>query len=189
MAPMKQQEEERNLVITFRQQRDERSFRKLYRRCTPGLYQLVLRLVAGDSQQAQEIVQETWVRAVEKLAAFSGRSHFRTWLSGIAINCCREHLRNRVRHRSSAKMNELQFSAAPPPASHIDSVDLEAAVAALPDGYRHVLVLHDIEGYTHAEIAGMLAIEIGTSKSQLFHARRTVRAFLQRIEETEHGQS
>ena len=108
------------------------------------------------------------MRAVRGLAGFRGESAFATWLTGIVIRCSLEALRKRGPDHvatSEASVN---------PAPHL-ALDLERAVAALPDGYRTVLILHDVEGLTHDEIAGVLEIEPGTSKSQLFHARRALR--------------
>ena len=158
---------------------DEAAFRTLYRRHTPALYRLALRLGGGDEPWAEEVVQRTWIRAVEGLAGFGWRAAFRTWLSGIAINCARElwrEERNVFELESSGEAKVLA-ELGPDPG---ERVDLERAIAALPPGSRQVLVLHDVEGFTHQEIAEMMGIEPGTSKSQLFHARRRMREYLDR---------
>lgn len=149
---------------------DEAAFRELYRLHTPRLFAVVMRLLARSSD-AEDAVQEAWLRAVRTLSAFRQDSSFATWLTGIGIRCALEILRK----RSPAVANPPEPSTEPVP--HL-TLDLERAVAALPDGYRAVLVLHDVEGRTHEEIAALLDIEPGTSKSQLFHARRTLRARL-----------
>lgn len=161
----------------FLARRDEDSFRVLYQRHTPALYQLALRLVGWNTQEAEEIVQDTWLRAVEALAEFRWESGFRTWLSGILINRSRELYRARKKEQHPNVADELAVEVAV--AENFERIDLEQAIAALPNGYRQVLVLHDIEGYTHEEIGRLLEIEAGTSKSQLSHARRAMRDSLQ----------
>jgi RNA polymerase sigma-70 factor (ECF subfamily) len=167
-------EEDRRLADAVLASRDEAAFRRLYRRHTPALYRLALRLGGGDEPWAEELVQRAWVRAVERLGGFQWRAAFRTWLSGIAVNCARESWRERRLSLEVGWPAETPAVAAAG-ADPADRVDLERAIAGLPDGCRQVLVLHDIEGFTHEEIAGMLDIEPGTSKSQLFHARRRLR--------------
>lgn len=154
---------------------DEAAFRELYRQHTPRLYAVTLRLLSRHSD-AEDAVQEAWLRAVRGLNAFRGESSFATWLTGIGIRCALEILRKR---------NPLILTPEEPSTSANQEivVDLERAVAGLPDGYRTVLVLHDIEGRTHEEIAALLDIEPGTSKSQLFHARRALRARLGTVAE------
>jgi RNA polymerase sigma-70 factor (ECF subfamily) len=166
--------DDRRLAAAVIASGDEAAFRALYRRHTPALYCLACRLGAGDESWAEELVQRAWIRAVESLGEFAWRSAFRTWLSGIAINCAREQW------RAARASPEVQgsFDAAAPPADPALRVDLERAIARLPHGYRQVFVLHDVEGFTHEEIAGLLGIEPGTSKSQLFQARRQLRGFL-----------
>lgn len=149
---------------------DEASFRELYRLHTPRLFAVTLRLLSRTSD-AEDAVQEAWLRAVRNLAAFRQESSFATWLTGIGIRCALEILRRRS--PAFTDPHEPSFETVP----HL-AVDLERAIASLPDGYRAVLVLHDVEGHTHEEIAALLQIEPGTSKSQLFHARRTLRAHL-----------
>lgn len=155
---------------------DERPFRTIYRRHTPRLYSLALRLLGGDVRDAEDAVQETWIRAVEGLQRFRWESAFGTWLGGIAINVCRDTLRRRRRGREG-RWDETEEVVAPA-LSADERLDLERAIAALPDGYRAVLVLHDIEALPHESIAAHLGISVGTSKSQLHRARRALRALL-----------
>lgn len=169
---------DRDLVAGFLRRREERAFRELYRRHAPSLNQMIVRLVGKMNGDAEDVIQATWVRAIENLDGFRWDSTLRTWLTGIAINCSREFVRRRNRSTSSELMDEL-VSAAPTRVNReINRIDLERAIASLPDGYREILVLHDIEGYTHEEIADFLEIDSGTSKSQLSRARRAVRAML-----------
>ena len=156
---------------------DEKAFRELYRRHNPALYQLLLRMLGGDTQDAEDIAQETWVQAVRSLAGFRGSSSFRTWLSAIGINRCRNLFRSRQRKSTVPLMEDWDPPA--PVAPQNERIDLEKAIGLLPDGYRAVLVLHDVEGFTHEEIAAQMGISPGTSKSQLFWARRAVRGLLE----------
>lgn len=164
---------------------DEAAFRALYRRHTPRLWPLVLRMLGGSASraEAEDAVQETWIRAVQALDAFRWESAFSTWLTGIGLNCARELLRKRKRRNETSTDGRLDFlhdGTHPEPGRRLD---LEQAISALPDGYRAVLVLHDLEGYTHPEIGERLGIAPGTSRSQLHHARRTVRQLLEPTEE------
>jgi len=156
---------------------DEGAFRQLYRRHTPRLHQLALRLLGGNDADAEDVVQDTWIKAVEKLDTFRWESAFGTWLHAIALNVSRETARRRGRRQETA-LPEAQEPEAPAPLDHVEVMDLERAIAALPDGYRTVLVLHDVEGFTHEEIGERLGVAAGTTKSQLFWARRAVRAQL-----------
>lgn len=174
---------DRALVLRFLEHREESAFRKLYRRHTPRLYRLALRLPVLAAADAEEAVQEVWIRAVERLHTFEWRSSFTTWLTGIAINVFRERERS---DRSAGRVfrpdGPACASTADPPStarSPDRRIELERAIAALPPGYRRVFVLHDIEGYTHPQIAEALGIEEGTSKSQLSRARQALRELLQ----------
>lgn len=155
---------------------DEQAFRLLYRRHTPRLKQLLLRLVGEPRTDAEDVVQETWMRAVAGLSRFRGDAAFGTWLTGIGVRAASELLRRRRRRREWGDAEEL---ALPGPASPPgERIDLERALAALPDRYRAVVVLHDVEGFTHEEIATRLGVAAGTSKAWLFRARRAIRSVL-----------
>ncbi|MEJ2502144.1 MAG: sigma-70 family RNA polymerase sigma factor [Gemmatimonadota bacterium] len=142
---------------------DEAAFRVLYRRHTPRLWPILTRMLGGPAGRpdAEDAVQETWIRAVEGLPEFRWESAFRTWLTGIALNCARQTLRRRSRRREASGGGVLERSGATPPDPG-RRLDLEEAIAALPDGYRTVLVLHDLEGFTHPEISDQLGISVGT---------------------------
>lgn len=163
------------------QQGDEGAFRTLYRRHTPRLWPLVLRMLGGHAHhEAEDVIQETWIRAVEALDGFRWEAAFSTWLTGIGLNCAREALRKRKRRGETSTDGMLEVL--PDDGARPDRgrrLDLEEAIAELPDGYRTVLVLHDLEGYTHPEIADRMGIAVGTSRSQLHHARRAVRDLLE----------
>ena len=123
------------------------------------------------------------MRAAPRLADFRWESALPTWLAGILVRCSQEARRSRSRSEELdawERVEEREARAHPPDGGRAwrTRIDLERALAALPDGFREVLVLHDVEGYTHEEIAALLAIETGTSKSQLSRARSRVRALL-----------
>lgn len=160
---------------------DERAFRTLYRRHTPRLWPLLRRMLGGADAQAdaEDAVQEAWIRAVSGLGSFRWESSFSTWLTGIALNCARGALRKRSRQPETSPEAVLERLEGGRRSDPERRMDLEGAIAALPDGYRTVLVLHDIEGFTHVEISDRLEIAVGTSKSQLHHARRAVRMYLE----------
>ena len=163
--------EERSLIETFCRERDERSFRALYDLHSPPLYSFLRRSI-NDAAVCDDVFQETWLRAMTRIDWFRFESSFRSWLIGIAINCWRES--RRAGERASFEYEDVAV-APHQPAIHLD---LQSAIERLPSGYRTVLLLHDVEGYNHGEIARMLSVDEGTSRSQLHHARRAVRAFL-----------
>lgn len=162
---------------------DELAFRQLYRRHTPRLYLFVLRFLGGIEADAEDVVQEAWLKATASLERFRWEASFGSWLTSIGLNVAREALRRRGR-RNEESWSEETDRPAPEPLDRVESVDLERAIRSLPDGYRTVLLLHDVEGYRHEEIAERLGISVGTSKSQLFHARRRMRVALT---EMDHG--
>ena len=164
---------DRELVQAYVRGRGEAEFRTLYRRHTPALYRMAYRLAGASA--AEDAVQETWCRAAKAIAQFQWRSALLTWLTGILIHCCRETW------NSNAGVLKLPVDVEheEPEIENHTAIDLERGIQALPPGYREILVLHDVEGFTHAEIAKALAIMPGTSKSQLARARRVLR---QRLE-------
>jgi RNA polymerase sigma-70 factor (ECF subfamily) len=157
------------LIRRFVRHHDERAFRELYAQHTPAVYGFLRRLAGPSADLADDVLQDTWLRAADRLAHFRGDSAFRTWLTGIALNCYRERRRRQRPAEGVDTMPEV-----PVPA---DGRELEVAdvLARLADAHREVLVLHDVEGYTHEEIAGALGIEVGTSKSRLSRARQLFR--------------
>jgi RNA polymerase sigma-70 factor, ECF subfamily len=155
--------------------RDERAFSALYRRHSPYLYQLALRLTGGDEPAAQDLVHEAWVRAVPRFPAFESRSSLRTWLGGFVVNAWREATRE---SRRAVTLVETDLTDDDPWRELLNRVDVEHALSVLAPGYREVIVLHDLEGYTHQDIATLLGIDPGTSKSQLSRARSAMRRAL-----------
>lgn len=181
-------DEDGALVARFLRRRDEHAFDALYRRHTPRMYGLALRLTAGNEPDAREIVQEAWTRGVSRLDTFRGESRLSSWLCGICTNVWREHLR---RHRPEVALEALPDSggrdAAPDEwwtgVAAYELVDVRRALEKLAPGYRAVIVLHGIYGYSHAEVAEMLHISEGTSKSQLMRGRQALRRALHDPEE------
>ena len=162
----------------------EASFRALYRRHTTRLYRLALRLSGGRTGDAEEVVQETWRRAMSRASTFEGRSGVGTWLKGIAVHVGLEQIRrvkrdgpDRSRDGDAGEDDRVDGSASTAGRTAV-RIDLGRAVADLAPGYRAVLILHDVEGYPHAEIGELLGISPGTSKSQLSRARKQVRSAL-----------
>lgn len=167
---------DRALAERVATRRDPAAFRALYARHTPALYAMAMRLT-GQPADAEDVVHDTWLRAVDALQRFEWRSSLRTWLTSILVNRTRELERQA---RSVLPLEEDLAPDEPPPQlpRDVDPLDLEAAIHALPPGYRRVLVLHDVDGFTHDDIAALLGIDPGTSKSQLARARRRLRRML-----------
>ena len=171
---------DRELAARVSEDGDEMAFRALYRRHTPGLMAFVLRVLAGSEADAEDVVQDTWIRAVAALKRFRWEATLRTWLTGIALNRSRELLRKQGRW---VLEDGKAITVPVPERDPTDRLDLEEALRALPAGYRTVLVLHDLEGFSHPEISERLEIAVGTSRSQLFHARRAMRRLLEAYHE------
>lgn len=165
---------DRELVAAYLAGRGEAEFRRLYATHAPRLYLWLLRLCGGRETEAEDLMQETWLRAAEKLPQFRWESALSTWLGGIAWNAYREASRRSPR-LSPAPDVPWEAPGSPPETEPASRFDLERALRELPDGYREVLLLHDVEGFTHEEIAERLGIAAGTSKSQLARAREWLR--------------
>lgn len=162
---------DRELVRRFLETRGESEFRTLYRRHTPSLYRMAYRLAGAGS--ADDVLQETWCRAAQGLSRFEWRSALLTWLTAILIRCCRETWHDDA--RILTRPVDIEAHEPEVESASENEVDLERALDAMPPGYREVLVLHDVEGFTHEEIARALNIVPGTSKSQLARARQALR--------------
>lgn len=170
-----------NDLVLAAQSGDENAFRSLYDRTVERIYALCLRLSA-DPGHAEELTQDVFVQAWRKLATFRGDSAFSTWLHRIAVNVVlAERRATGRRERRVLPVEELEDLSSPARAPGPGTrLDLEKAIAALPAGARAVFVLHDIEGYRHEEIAEFGGVAPGTSKAQLFRARRLLREMLDR---------
>ncbi len=156
------------------------SYEALHREYVARVYGLCLRMV-GDRTRAEELTQDAFVKAWEKLPTFRGMSSFYTWLHRIAVNLSLGHLRSKKLWADRFRPTDCEVLARTPEITHADpsiTLDLESAIAALPARARAVFVLYDVEGYKHREIAELLGIATGTSKALLHRARLTLRKAL-----------
>jgi RNA polymerase sigma factor (sigma-70 family) len=165
---------DRELVEGVLNGRSEAPFKELYDRHAVRVYRVALR-ITQNPRDAEDVLQETWFRATVRLAAFRWESSFSTWLTGIAANVARELLQRDRRWEPSLGV------LAEPVVNTAEFIDLERAIAALSASERAVLILHDVEGLTHAEIAAQLSWSTGTSKSLLHRARHSVARRLGRL--------
>ncbi len=150
---------------------------RLYDAHARRVYTVVRRLV-GDDHLAEDLSQEAWVRAFEKLHLFRGEAAFGTWIYRLATNVALNRLRRSSKRDGVEAAAELPTVTAPPDEAIVSRRVLTAALDRLPPGYRRVLVLHDVEGWTHEEIAATLQCTAGTSKSQLHKARARMREMI-----------
>lgn len=156
------------------------AFEELYRQFAPRLFGLTTRL-AGSRTEGEDLLQDVFLLVHRKLGTFKGEAALGTWIYRLATNCCLDYLRSR-QHRLQQASDVLDDDA-PAPGNHrgrlnVDKLDLERAILQLPPGYRAAFVLHDVEGFDHAEVARMLGIAEGTSKSQVHKARMRMRDLL-----------
>ena len=159
---------------------DMTAFELLYERHHRRVYSLCLRMVA-NATEAEDLSQEVFVQLFRKVGSFRGESAFTTWLHRLTVNHVLMHFRKRgVRLEKTTEegeigeMQDFLQSASERP-RFIDRISLDKAISDLPPGYRTVFVLHDVEGFEHEEVAGMLGVSVGTSKSQLHKARMRLR--------------
>jgi RNA polymerase sigma-70 factor, ECF subfamily len=174
--------------IRLAQQGDAAAFERLYLMHGRRVYSLCLRMV-GNTAEAEDLTQEAFLQLFRKIATFRGESAFSTWLHRLAVNVVLMKLR-----KKSGKETSLEEVTEPDEESgtprrdfgspdlrlmgSLDRVNLQRAVDQLPPGYKAVFVLHDVQGYEHNEIAGMMGCSIGNSKSQLHKARMRLRDLL-----------
>jgi RNA polymerase sigma-70 factor (ECF subfamily) len=162
---------------------DLAAFETIYRAHSGRLYSVACRMI-GNPTEAEDLLQEVFLAAHRKLDTFRGESALGTWLYRLATNLCLDHLRSRAA-KSSQLTDSLDDDARWPDAGSralaertVAKMDLERALAQLPDGCRAAFLLHDVEGLEHREVAGILGIAEGTSKSQVHKARLRLRAIL-----------
>ncbi len=158
---------------------DARAFERLYHRHVARIHSLARRMIGVEL--ADEVTQDVFVRAWEKLGSFRGEAAFGTWLHRVAINVIlgrRKQLGIRRDRFVDGEKAIGKMSSNPKGAE--TAIDFEAAMGSLPSGAQQVFVLHDVEGYKHGEIAEMLGITAGTSKSQLHRARMILRGHMDR---------
>jgi len=167
-------------VVRRAQQGDQSAFHELYREHVGRTYALCLRLT-GSAAEAEERTQDVFVQAWRTLASFRGESAFSSWLYRLTVNVVFLS-RRAARRRTQRVLTTADPEALERPGRETNpglGMDLERAIAALPAGAREVFVLYDVEGYGHQEIADLTGIAVGTSKAQLFRARRLLRGMLE----------
>ncbi len=162
---------------------DAAAFEKLYEQHKGRVYSLCLRMLS-DQSAAEDLTQEVFLQVYRKIGSFRGDSAFTTWLHRLTVNQVLMHFRKRgvkLEHTSeegdftNVTESPLQSTRR---ISMVDRLALDKAIGQLPPGYRTVFMMHDVDGYEHEEIAGLLEISIGTSKSQLHKARMRLRELL-----------
>jgi RNA polymerase sigma-70 factor (ECF subfamily) len=161
---------------------DVDAFELLYREHAGRIYALCLRLKAGDSGDATELMQDVFIKAWRRLSTFRGECAFSSWLHRMTVNTMLENARgDRRRIARVLPMEDVSRLEGAARASGVDlRMDMDDAIASLPKGARLAFVLHDVEGYQHQEIAEQLGVSVGTIKAQLHRARRLLRERLER---------
>lgn len=145
-------------------------FEDIYTSYRSKVYTTAFRMLSHHAD-AEDITQDVFVRVYKKLGSFRGEAQFSTWIYRITMNCCLDHLRRRKRDLAIQLPPDFD---APGPGIDVTRV-IEGALPLMPPGYREVFVLHDLQGLKHSEIAEILGIAEGASKSQLHRARAFLR--------------
>ncbi len=164
------------------------AFEIIYQKYHRRTYGLTLRMTNSQTE-AEDLTQEVFIQLFRKIGSFRGESAFSTWLHRLTVNQVLMHFRRRsVKNERTSDDGEMpeqtvRGSANPRRMQVVDRIALKNAIAELPNGYRNVFVLHDIEGYEHEEVAKLMKISVGTSKSQLHKARLKLRGLLIRQNE------
>jgi RNA polymerase sigma-70 factor (ECF subfamily) len=160
---------------------DSVAYERVYRACVGRVHAVCLRMT-GSQQQAEELTQDVFVRAWQRLGSFRGESLFTTWLHRLAVNLVLQERRATGRRESRERSEpEIEaFGHAAVAAMPGTRVDLERAIAGLPEGARKVLVLRDVQGYRYQEIARLTGVSLGTVKAQIHRARALIREALER---------
>ena len=163
---------------------DRHAFERLYHQHVHRVFTLCSRM-CGSKSRGEDLTQDVFVRAWEKLPQFRGDSAFSTWIHRVAVNIALTDRKNEGRARRRMKEDESEdgedmFAAAASIPRDADRMDLTAAIDNLPPGARQIFVLHDVEGYKHEEIAELCGITTGGSKAQLHRARLLLRGALTR---------
>jgi RNA polymerase sigma-70 factor (ECF subfamily) len=164
-------------------QGDMSAFEQLYERHSRRVYSLCLRMTQ-NAAEAEDLAQEAFIQLFRKIGSFRGESAFTTWLHRLTINQCLMHFRKksvkleRTTEEGDTPVQVVRGTENPNAMPILDRIALDNALEQLPAGYRTVFVLHDVEGHEHEEIAKMLNVAVGTSKSQLHKARMKLRKIL-----------
>jgi RNA polymerase sigma-70 factor (ECF subfamily) len=159
------------------------AFETLYQRYHRRTYSLCLRMT-GNQTEAEDLTQESFIQLFRKVGSFRGDSAFSTWLHRLTVNQVLMHFRRRsVKNERTSDDGEMPEQAVhgtsnPSKMPVVDRIALKKAISELPKGYRRVFVLHDVEGFEHEEVARLMGISVGTSKSQLHKARLKLRGLL-----------
>lgn len=162
---------------------DMLAFQELYERHNRRVYSLCLRMMSNTAE-AEDLTQEVFIQLFRKIGSFRGESAFTTWLHRLTVNQVLMHFRKRgVRLEQTTDDGDVPVQVVkgtenPNRMPVVDRIALDKAITQLPPGYRTVFTLHDIEGHEHEEIARMMKISVGTSKSQLHKARMKLRGLL-----------
>jgi RNA polymerase sigma-70 factor (ECF subfamily) len=164
------------------------AFERIYQRHHRRVYSLCLRMTQNPPE-AEDLTQEVFIQLFRKIGSFRGESAFTTWLHRLTVNQVLMHFRKRsVKDEKTTEEGDTPEQIVPGTEHYdrmpvVDRIALDKAIGQLPRGYRTIFVLHDVEGYEHEEIARMLGLSIGTSKSQLHKARRKLRDLLRQQNE------
>lgn len=160
---------------------DRRAFEALYRQYLPKVYAVIWRLVGGVEARAEELTQDAFVKVWRALPGFRGDSAFSTWLHRLAVNTALMDLRARAGAEAQEVDDGVLEHHAGAASSRSLQIDLERAITRLPPRARAVLVLFDVEGWSHEDIAAELGMAVGSSKAQLHRARGLLRQWLQGV--------
>ncbi len=168
-------------LVSLAREGDAGAFEAVYRRLAGRVYALCLRM-SGDAERAEELTQDVFVRAWERLDSFRGDALFSTWLHRLTVNLVLQSRRTQGRREArEVTAPDLEvYAAEAVRAMPGTRVDLERAIAALPAGAREMLVLRDIEGYRYQEMAELKGVAVGTVKAQIHRARKLLREALDR---------
>ena len=164
---------------------DMTAFEEVYSRHHRRVYSICLRMLQ-NATEAEDLTQDVFIQLHRKIGSFRGDSAFTTWLHRLTVNQVLMHFRKRnVKFEKTTEEGETPVQIVPGTENQakmpvVDKIAIENAIEQLPNGYRNVFVLHDVEGYEHEEVARILGCSVGTSKSQLHKARLKLRKILQR---------
>ncbi len=159
------------------------AFELIYKRYHRRTYSLTLRMTSNQTE-AEDLTQEVFIQLFRKIGSFRGDSAFSTWLHRLTVNQVLMHFRRRsIKNERVSDDGEMPEQTVPGTSDPnkmrvIDHIALKNAIAELPRGYKNVFVLHDVEGFEHEEVARIMGISVGTSKSQLHKARLKLRGLL-----------
>jgi RNA polymerase sigma-70 factor (ECF subfamily) len=169
-------------LVTRARAGDSDAFETIYRQNASRIYTLACRM-AGSPEDGEDLLQEIFLQAHRKLESFKGDASIGTWLYRLAVNHCLDYVRSR-RAKMSKLTETLDAESSLEPVARRETpvarLDLQRAIERLPEGCREAFVLHDVEGFDHKEVAALLGIAEGTSKSQVFKARMKLRGYLRR---------